>query len=64
MKKDGLTIAERDAALAAKLGDMEGGSGAVEEKEWNGMSRNVKANMVGIVQYANNMTLDTYTRAT
>lgn len=40
------TIAERDAALMAKLQDMDGGRGTVEEKEWNGMARNVKENMV------------------
>ncbi|KAF7984771.1 hypothetical protein HWV62_11748 [Athelia sp. TMB] len=39
------TIAERDAALMAKLQDMDGGRGAVEEKAWNGMARNVKENM-------------------
>lgn len=40
------TVAEQDAALMATLQDMDGGGGAVEEKEWNGMARNVKENMV------------------
>lgn len=43
------SIAERDAALLAKLQDMEGGAGAVDEKEWNGLAKSVKDNMVRIL---------------
>lgn len=46
------TVAERDAALMVMMQDMDGGSGAVEEKEWNGMARNVKENMVSFQKFA------------
>lgn len=40
------TVVERDAVLMATLQDIDGGGAAVE-KEWDGMVRNVKENMVG-----------------
>jgi hypothetical protein len=46
VKQRKLTMAEKDAELMAKLQGMDGGAGAVEEKEWNGLAKGVKDNMV------------------